>query len=89
MAISADEKLTGGSVKVSLMYGFLPFYQHTFDLCELLQKVKKNCTVPRGILDITVETKISPDIPGVSWPRKLVLILSIIYANSEDEPNKS
>ena len=88
MAISTDEELTGGSVKVSLMYGFLPVYKHTFDLCELLKAVKKNCPVPRGILDIRLETKVSPDIPGVSWPRKLAIVL-ILYANLEDEPNKS
>ena len=66
----ADEEVTGGSVKVSLMYGFLPIYKHTFDLCQLLEKVEKNCPVPKGILDITVNVKVPTDVPGVSWPRK-------------------
>ena len=65
--ISADEEVTGGSAKVSLMYGFLPIYKHTFDLCELLQYVKKDCPVPKGILDITMDAKIPMDVPGVSW----------------------
>ena len=67
---SADEEVTGGSVKVSLMYGFLPIYKHTFDLCQLLQDVKKSCPVPKGILDVTVGTKLPMDVPGVSWPGK-------------------
>ena len=67
---SADEEVTGGTVKVSLMYSFLPVYKHTFDLCELLQYVKKDCPVPRGILDISVDVKVPMDIPRVSWPRK-------------------
>ena len=62
----ADEEVTGGSVTVSLMYGFLPIYKHTFDLCELLQKVKKDCPVPKGILDVSVDTKVPMDVPKVS-----------------------
>ena len=57
-------------MKVSLMYSFLPIYKHTFDLCELLQYVKKDCPVPRGILDISVDVKVPMDIPRVSWLRK-------------------
>ena len=57
-------------MKVSLMYGFLPIYKHTFDLCELLQYVKKSCPIPKGILDATVDTKVPMDVPAVSWQRK-------------------
>ena len=68
---SADEEVTGGSVMVSLMYGFLPIYKHTFDLrlCQLLQNVKKTCPVPKGILDVTVDTKLPMNVPAVSWQR--------------------
>ena len=69
MAISTDEELTGGSVKVSLMYGFLPIYKHTFDLCELLQYVKKNCPIPRGTYEGAGNGTIPMDVPGVSWPK--------------------
>ena len=62
----ADEEVTGGSVKVSFMYGFLPIYKHTFDICELLQKVQKDCPVPKGILDISVDAKVPRDVPKVS-----------------------
>ena len=62
----ADEEVTGGSVTVSLMYGFLPIYKHSFDICELLQKVEKDCPVSKGILDITVDTKVPMDIPKAS-----------------------
>ena len=67
---SADEEVTGGSVMVSIMYGFLPIYKHTFDLCQLLQNVKKSCPVLKGILDVTVDTKLPMDVPAVSWPYK-------------------
>jgi len=56
-------------VKVSIMYGFLPIYKLTFDLCELLQDVKKSCPVPKGILNATVDTKVLMDVPAVSWQR--------------------
>ena len=62
----AYEEVTGGSVTVSLMYGFLPIYKHKFDICELLQKVEKDCPVPKGILDIAVDTKVPMDIPKAS-----------------------
>ena len=67
--ISADEELTGGSVKVSLMYGFLPIYKHTSDLCQLLQYVKKTCPLPKGIYEGAWNRTIPMDIPGVSWPK--------------------
>ena len=65
-AISADEELTGGSITVSVMYGFLPIYKHTFDLCELLQYVKKNCPIPRGTYEGAGNGTIPMDVPGVS-----------------------
>ena len=67
-----DEEVTGGSVKVSLMYGFLPIYKHTFDLCQLLEKVEKNCPVPKGILDITVNVKVPTDVPGGDYSGKAI-----------------
>lgn len=69
MAISADEELTGGSVKVLLIYGFLPIYKHTLDLCELLQYVKKACPLPKGTYEGSRSHKIPMDIPSVSWPK--------------------
>ena len=54
---------------VSIMYGFLPIYKHTFDLCQLLQNVEKSCPVPKGILDVTVDTKLPMNVPAVSWQR--------------------
>ena len=69
VAISADEELTGGTVMVSLMYGFLPIYKHTFDLCELLQYVKKTCPIPKGTYEGARNGTIPMDVPGVSWPK--------------------
>ena len=68
---SADEEVTGGSVKVSVVYNsILPLYKHTFDLCELLQNTKKSCPVPKGIFDITVDTKVSKNVLAVSIGKK-------------------
>jgi len=65
--VIADEKVTGGSVKLSLKYGFLPVYDHTFDLCNLLTEVHKTCPIQQGITTISVETQELPtDIPKVS-----------------------
>ena len=60
---------TGGSVKVLLIYGFLPIYKHTLDLCELLQYVKKACPLPKGTYEGSRSHKIPMDIPSVSWPK--------------------
>ena len=68
---SADEEVTGGSVKVSVVYrSILPIYEHTFDLCELVQNTKKSCPVPRGIFDITVDTKVLKGVLAVSIGKK-------------------
>jgi len=54
-------------VKLSLKYGFLPVYDHTFDLCNLLTEVHKTCPIQQGITTISVETQELPtDIPKVS-----------------------
>ena len=68
---SADEEVTGGSMKVSVVYNnILPIYEHTFDLCELLQNTKKSCPVPKGIFDITVDTKPLKGVLAVSIGKK-------------------
>ena len=73
----ADEEVTGGSVKVSAVYNsILPIYEHTFDLCELLQNTKKSCPVPNGIFDITVDTKVPKGVPAVSIGKKGFRILN-------------
>ena len=86
-------------MKVSLMYkGFLPIHtEYTFDLCELLQDMKKSCPVPKGIFDITMDTKVPMDVLAVSRRERVVLILNnslasfsvILYANSVSKHNKS
>ena len=64
-------------MKVSVVYNsILPVYKQTFDLCELLQNTKKSCPVPKGIFDITVDTKVSEDVPAVSIGKKGFLILN-------------
>ena len=74
----ADEEVTGGSVKVSLMYkGFVPIHtEHTFDLCELLQDMKKSCPVPKGIFDVTMDIEVPKDVLAVSRRERLFLILN-------------
>ena len=68
---SADEVVTGGSVNVSVVYNnILPIYKHTFDLCELVQDTKKSCPVPKGIFDITVDTKVPKGVYAVSIGKK-------------------
>ena len=65
----ADEEVTGGSVKVLLtIYDFVPIHtEHTFGLCEFLQDVKKNCPVPKGTLDFTIDNEVPMDV-DVSRP---------------------
>ena len=68
---SADEKVTGGSVKVLVVYNnILPIYEHTFDLCKLLQNTKKSCPISKGIFDITVDTKALKGVLAVSIGEK-------------------
>ena len=68
-------------MKVSLMYGFLPIYKHTFDLCQLLQDVKKSCPVPKGILDATVDTEVPMNVPAVGKERVVVIHLKFLCYN--------
>ena len=65
----ADEEVTGGSVTVLLtIYDFVPIHtEHTFGLCEFLQDVKKNCPVPKGTLDFTIDNEVPMDV-DVSRP---------------------
>ena len=58
-------------MKVLLVYNsILPVYKHTFELCELVQDMRKSCPVPKGILNITVDKKVPMHVLAVSIGEK-------------------
>ena len=45
------------------IYDFVPIQtEHTFNLCEFLQDVKKNCPVPKGTFDFTIDNEVPMDV---------------------------
>ena len=72
-----DEKVTGGSIKVAVKYGFIPIYSGTLDLCDEFSKVGLKCPLSQGNHTIDLKETIPNDVPHVSYEKIFARVLYI------------
>ncbi len=69
--LSTDEVISGGDVEINLTYeGIVPFKTKS-KLCDLTKKVNYPCPLPKGVVHVSVPTKIPKEAPTVLlsyWP---------------------
>ncbi len=57
--------ISSGKVEINLIYGgFLP-YTMSYDLCDLTKKIDHACPLSKGVVHVSVPTKIPKEAPKV------------------------
>ena len=47
-----DKEITGGKIKVVAKYGIITVLDQSYDVCDLVQQIGKQCPIPAGIVKV-------------------------------------
>jgi len=46
-----DKEINGGKIKVVAKYGIITILDQSYDVCDLVQEIGKQCPIPKGTVD--------------------------------------
>ena len=44
-----DKEISGGSIKVVAKYGIITILDQSYDVCDILKEINKDCPIPAGV----------------------------------------
>lgn len=49
MFCCSEKEITGGTIKVVAKYGVITILDQSYDVCDILKEVGKQCPIPAGV----------------------------------------
>ncbi|XP_065914004.1 putative phosphatidylglycerol/phosphatidylinositol transfer protein DDB_G0278295 [Dysidea avara] len=60
---TVNKEITGGKIKVVAKYGIITVLDQSYDVCDLVQQIGKQCPIPAGPLSGSATTMVPSDVP--------------------------